>query len=102
MREITVITGCEKPCSYKEYVLEDGLQKAASSRQGYHLSLGVWMITTDITVKTEQLVISLSTLVANIGGTLSLFLGISFMTLWDGITQLANIGKQVKSYFVAS
>jgi hypothetical protein len=63
-----------------------------------YLTLDVWMITTDITVKTDQLIISPASLVANIGGTLSLFLGISFMTLWDGITQLGNICKQAKGY----
>jgi hypothetical protein len=100
MRQITERTGCKKPCSYKEYVLADDLQKSAYPNQGYHLTLDMWMSTTDITVKTEQLLISPATLVANIGGTLSLFLGISFMTLWDGIIQLENIGKKTKQYFV--
>jgi hypothetical protein len=102
MREMTGRTGCEKPCRYKEYVLLGGMQKSTAPSPGYYLSLDVWMVTTDITVKTEHLIISPATLVANIGGTLSLFLGISFMTLWDGITQLENICKQVKGYFVAS
>jgi hypothetical protein len=98
MRQITDRTGCEKPCSYKEYVLVDDLKQAAYSSPDYHLTLDVWMATTDITVKTEQLIISPATLVANIGGTLSLFLGISFMTLWDGITKLEMIYKKSKSY----
>jgi hypothetical protein len=97
MREITERTGCQKPCRYKEYVLIDGMQRSTATINPAYLSLDVWMVTTDITVKTEQLIISPASLVANIGGTLSLFLGISFNTLglglWDVITQLANIGK---------
>jgi hypothetical protein len=102
MREITIKTGCLKPCRYKEYVVVNGPLESAYSSPDYHLSLEVWMITTDITVKTEQLIISPTTLLANIGGTLSLFLGISFMTLWDGITKLETIGRKAKSYFVIS
>jgi hypothetical protein len=102
MRQVTERTGCQKPCKYKEYVLVDGLQEAMYTSPGYHLSLEVWMFTTDITVKTEHLLISPATLVANIGGTLSLFLGISFMTLWDGINKLKYIGKKTKRYFVAT
>jgi hypothetical protein len=98
MRQITERTGCEKPCRYKEYVLERDLQQSTFPSPGYHLTLDVWMITTDITVKTEHLIISPATLVANIGGTLSLFCGISFMTLWDAITQLENICKKAKNY----
>jgi hypothetical protein len=101
VREIKETTGCEKPCRCKEYALSGGMQAhPLSPPSGYRLSLSVWMATTDITVKTEHLLISPATLVANIGGTLSLFLGISFMTLWDGIIQLENIGKKAKTYFV--
>jgi hypothetical protein len=99
VRQITRRTGCQKPCRYKEYLLSS-MQASAFPSTGYHFSLSVWMATTDITVKTEHLIISPATLVANIGGTLSLFLGISFMTLWDGILQLENIGKEAKNYFV--
>jgi hypothetical protein len=92
MRQITERTSCQKPCKYKEYVVDVvDLQESQYTYPGYHLSLDVWMFTTDITVKTEQLIISPATLVADIGGTLGLFLGISFMTFWDGITQLKNI-----------
>ena len=36
-------------------------------------------------METEVLVYPLASLVAEFGGTLSLFLGVSFMTLWHGI-----------------
>ena len=35
-------------------------------------------------VEKEELLYHSSTMVAEIGGTLSLFLGVSFMTIWDG------------------
>ena len=40
--------------------------------------------------------------VAEFGGTLSLFLGFSFMTLWDGICNLRtaqNMGKRLMDFF---
>ena len=41
-------------------------------------------------VKTEVLIFPLSSLVAEFGGTLGLFLGFSFMTLWDKINLLGT------------
>ena len=37
---------------------------------------------------------TLSSLVAELGGTLGLFVGFSFFTLWDVVTNLANFVKE--------
>ena len=42
-------------------------------------------------VKKEELIYPLSSLVADFGGSLSLFLGVSFMTLWDQIKVVGNL-----------
>jgi hypothetical protein len=48
-------------------------------------------------VETEELVFPVTSLVAEFGGTLGLFLGFSFMTLWDEAEILALvIGKLCK------
>jgi hypothetical protein len=47
----------------------------------------------DTRVETEQLIYPLSSLVAEFGGTLGLFLGFSFMALWDGLKNLVGIWK---------
>ena len=42
-------------------------------------------------VKTEELLYGLSSFIAEVGGTLGLFLGFSFMTLWDSMEKVTNI-----------
>ena len=44
-----------------------------------------------VLVETEQLIYPFSSLLAEFGGVLGLFLGVSFITLWDGVEQLAGI-----------
>ena len=39
----------------------------------------------------EQLIYPLTSLVAEFGGTLGLFLGFSFMTVWDGMQSLQGL-----------
>ena len=45
--------------------------------------LSVWNTSPYMLVETEKLVYTVETLVAEFGGTLGLFLGFSFMNLWD-------------------
>ena len=45
--------------------------------------LSVWNASPYMLVETEKLVYTVETLVAEFGGTLGLFLGFSFMNLWD-------------------
>ena len=45
------------------------------------------------TIKTEQLIYPVTSLVADFGGTLGLFLGFSFISIWDN---LALFGKSYK------
>ena len=91
-------TGCHRPCKYKEYVVVDGPIESAYMTD-YYLSIEFWMLTTDITIKTEQLIYPKTSLVAEFGGTLSLFLGVSFMTLWNGIERTAQFGRDSRKYF---
>ena len=101
MRQILNLTGCEKPCSYKEYKLVNGPLEAAYSAYS-HFSVELWMATTDITTVTEMPIYPWTSLMAEFGGTLSLFLGFSFMTLWDGVTTLGRYWGSAKSYLVFS
>ena len=41
--------------------------------------------TRSTSVEREELLYPSSTMVAEVGGTLGLFLGVSFMTVWDGV-----------------
>ena len=98
-RGILKMTGCYKPCHFKEYVVVNGPLDSALQDPSYHLTIEVWMLTTEVTVKTEMPIYSWEDLVADFGGTLSLFLGVSFMTLWDGVARVKYVGTLAKNYF---
>ena len=98
-REILKMTGCHKPCHFREYVVVNGPLDSAYQDPNYHLTIEVWMLTTEVTVETEMPLYSWKDLVADFGGTLSLLLGVSFMTLWDGVARLKYFGTVAKNYF---
>ena len=48
-------------------------------------------------VETEELLYGLSSFIAELGGTLGLFLGFSFMAIWDGMEEITKIfAKQIQ------
>ena len=49
--------------------------------------LGLVVADTDIQMDSELLNYSARSLIAEVGGTLGLFIGFSFIALWDGIAQ---------------
>ena len=51
----------------------------------------LWNTSPYMLVERESLLYSLESLVAEFGGTLSLFLGFSFMTLWDGAETIFRV-----------
>ena len=101
MEEIVEITGCKKPCSYKEYKFtsstpyedtqtttpEDQIfilfWAVARTTQVNTLVTGVTLITTQ--VEEEVLLYPFLSLIADFGGSLGLFLGFSFITVWQEI-----------------
>ena len=89
--EIKQLTNCMKPCKYKKYNLIG--ERKQSSFQSEYFTFSLWAVSKNTIVKTEKLMYPISSLVAEFGGTLSLFLGVSFMTLWDKIHLLRLICK---------
>ena len=51
----------------------------------------LWNTSPYMLVERESLLFSLESLVAEFGGTLGLFLGFSFMALWDGAEMLLKM-----------
>ena len=88
LEDITNLTGCMKPCSYQMYQFV-GQEKVILESEYFSFSL--WAISKKTTVKTEQLVFPLASLVAEFGGTLSLFLGLSFISLWDNLSLIGRV-----------
>ena len=50
----------------------------------------LWSASVNTFSEKEQLIYPLTSLVAEFGGTLGLFLGFSFMAVWDGLHLLAG------------
>ena len=87
LEEITKVTGCMKPCQYRKYQFV-GVEEAGASPKSEFFAFSVWAVSKKTTVRTEQLIYPLSSLVAEFGGTLGLFLGFSFINLWDSMPLL--------------
>ena len=81
LEEITELTNCMKPCRYKKYGFVTDGQPTIFEAEEYVFSL--WATSKYTKVSTEQLIYPMTSLTAEFGGALSLFLGISFMSLWD-------------------
>ena len=91
MSKITGMTGCKNPCSYKEYKfvnknLKDLVYYSFPDDQ---IAFCLWAVSQNTQIEEEVLVYSFESLVAELGGSLGLFLGFSFMTVWDGFKNVA-------------
>ena len=82
------VTGCQKPCRYRRYTFVG--EKKATYFESKHFVFGLLAFSKFTEVETEQLIYPVSSLVAEFGGTLGLFLGFSFMALWDGLPSSAS------------
>ena len=88
------VSGCMNPCNFLQYkVMGEPLSHPSTVQQ-----LKMWMATSNIEIKTEEFIYPFQSFVADIGGTLGLFLGVSFLSLLDavqaGITFYRFITKQ--------
>ena len=93
-KKMKQITQCLKPCKYRQYAFIGELGQSIFKSEQFAFSL--WAVSRETTVKTEHLIYPLSALVAEFGGTLGLFLGFSFITLWDKIILIKAFSHFVK------
>jgi hypothetical protein len=77
-REIPKHTGCPIPCKHFEYKLADTAYKGGETPM-----LMLIQTTNSVIVRTEELVYPLFPFITEFGGALGLFLGFSFMMIWD-------------------
>ena len=91
LEDITKLTGCMKPCQYRMYQFVGAGEPVSAFSEYFAFSL--WAASKKTTIKTEQLIYPVASLVADFGGTLGLFLGFSFLTLWDNLRLLGKAYK---------
>ena len=84
--KISDFTGCLKPCHYKKYSF---LAEHNFKSTDYKIEL--WAVSSKTRIETEALIYPMSSLVAEFGGTLGLFLGFSFISLWDSFDTLKRL-----------
>ena len=95
------MTGCGKPCSYLEYNFHRG-GIPSSFNSGDHFVFSLLAQTRYTSVEREELLYPSSSMVAEVGGTLGLFLGVSFMTIWDGAISIKEYFDLFKSCILKS
>ena len=96
--EVTNVTGCLKPCHFKKYIFLG--DPSPSSFKSEHYVFSLWAVSSKTKVEKEELIYPMSSLVAEFGGTLGLFLGFSFISVWDNFDLLkkfvAYLGQRNK------
>ena len=79
------MTGCKRPCSYKEYKFANTKEFTQIADPEDQISFCLWAVSPFTQVEEEALVYPFESFIAEFGGSLGLFLGVSFMTIWDGM-----------------
>ena len=85
LSQIVKLTGCKRPCSYKEYKIVNSKEFTQINSPEDQFLLCLWAVSPFTQIEDEVLVYSFESFIAEFGGCLSLFLGVSFMTIWDGV-----------------
>jgi hypothetical protein len=86
-RQVLLETKCKLPCSYKEYQL---LEQIRLPMESPFKHVSVSFATTEIAVHEEKLLYPLISFLAELGGALGMFLGLSCMMVWDFIYYLTS------------
>ena len=95
--KITKVTGCNRPCNYKQYKFLNKFEDSTRENSpDIPLSMGLWAVSEYTQIEEEVLVYPFESFMAEFGGALGLFLGVSFMTIWDGISSVISLGKAVQ------
>ena len=83
LKETIDQTGCMKPCQYNEYVV-DGIESFPGDRRIF-----MKFSNQDVVIKKELKSYSLLSLLSDLGGSLGLFLGFSFLMVWESAWTIA-------------
>ena len=98
LSQIVNMTGCKRPCRYKEYKFVNTNSKE-HNYMDYpedQVVFCLWAVSQYTQVEEEVLVYPFQSFMAEFGGSLGLFLGFSFMTIWDGLKSLILYMMEIK------
>ena len=87
------MTGCKVPCRYLQFK-HAGSKVIAQNSFGFKLKFGK----TELLEEREMYVYGFVSFVSEFGGSLGLFLGFSFMTVWDICEPLLQSGYNFVAY----
>ena len=97
IEDIESMTECRRPCAYKRYdFIKDPVPVDLKTD---YLFVGLWSVSKKTFREEEVLLYPATSLVAEFGGTLGLFIGFSFMTLWDGLEFALLASNKLLSFF---
>ena len=80
--DIVETIGCMKPCSYKEFKFVNSNPEEVPSSPGMVI---FWPASKNTKIEEEVLLYPFTSFLAEFGGALGLFLGFSFLTIWQEI-----------------
>ena len=100
MSTIMKLTGCLSPCTYKEYKFVNTNRKEYTTVNAIQypeksMAFCLWSVSPNTLVEEESLVYSFESWLSEFGGSLGLFLGFSFMTIWEGIKTFLAFTKNI-------
>ena len=86
LASVVASTGCDIPCNYNQYkFLNIDLKPDEAWPVDGQIQYGFWAVTKFTKIEQEILLYPFTSLLAEFGGALGLFLGFSIMTIWDGV-----------------
>ena len=98
VEKVTQVTSCQKPCRYRRFGFVGNKQTTMFRLEDFFV-VSLWPISSTTRLEKEELIYPFASLVAEFGGTLGLFLGFSFMTLWDGLESISKMGRVLTNLF---
>ena len=86
---MTKLTGCKKPCHYLKFSFV-GVSQSTSFKSDLFV-MSFWAAFNFTMVEKETLIYPFPSLIAELGGTLGLFLGFSFLAIWDSFERIGPL-----------
>ena len=94
---IIQVTGCFPPCTYREYQAVGAPLKIKQQNENKTVfQLGFYFARTDLKTEKEILVYPLMSFISELGGSLGLFIGFSFVAIFDFFEFIHILFKSLK------